>query len=323
MKIIPPAGFPYTWCSNSGEDKFGFWLEFTLKRITRRMRWIRQGHFSMGSPYDELHRHHYETRYEVTLSKGFWITDTACTQELWNSIMEKNPGTDFNQKEPVVNVSWDDCDSFLKKMNGLLENVVFSLPTEAQWEYACRAGTTDPFSFGMNISPEQVNYNGNYPYLGDTKGLNRGKTVAVKSLPANQWGLYKMHGNVWEWCKDWYGDYNTESVTDPAGPANRKYRVLRGGSAFSGAADCRSAARSRCHSDGRYKRNGFRFVWNPLPPENTEKQLEEEKAIDDDKSKEKDKGKEEYVIIPEKEELVARDITMPKDKMKKIRKGRM
>ena len=104
------------------------------------------------------------------------------------------------------------------------------LPTEAEWEYACRAGTNTPFSFGDNITPEQVNYDGNYPYADGKKGLYREKTVPVKSLPANAWGLYEMHGNVWEWCQDWYGDYPAEPVTNPEGSQAGVERVVRGGS---------------------------------------------------------------------------------------------
>jgi formylglycine-generating enzyme required for sulfatase activity len=313
MEIITPSGFPYKWCSDSGEDELGIWLEFAVKGIVQRMRWIKPGHFIMGSPFDEIHRHHSESQHEVMLKKGFWIADTTCTQELWQAVMETNPSKDQNPKKPVENISWVNCDSFLMKIKTILKDIAFSLPTEAQWEYSCRAGTTDPFSFGMNITAEQVNFNSNYPYLGEAKGLNRGRPVEVKTLPPNPWGLFEMHGNVWEWCHDWYGKYEQASVIDPIGPSEGKYRVLRGGSAFSGAADCRSAARSRCHFDGCYNRNGFRFVWNPWPPKKNEVQSEKEKNDDPNMPEDTDERKEKIAVIQKKKELVARD--------KKIRKG--
>jgi formylglycine-generating enzyme len=212
----------------------------------------------------------------VTLSIGFWIVDTACTQELWLAVMETNPSKDLSARKPVENISWIDCDSFFQKLKTIIGEIAFSFPTEAQWEYACRAGTTEPFSFGLNITPEQINYNADFPYLGDKKGENRGRTVDVKTLPQNQWGIYEMHGNIWEWCNDWYGNYERAGVIDPIGPSEGKYRVIRGGSAFSAAADCRSAARSQCHFDGCYDRNGFRFVWNPRPFGKNETQSEED-----------------------------------------------
>jgi sulfatase modifying factor 1 len=313
MKQIPPSGFPYKWCSSSGEDEFGIWLEFTVKSAVQRMRWIKPGKFSMGSPYEELHRNHYESQHEVTLRKGFWISDTACSQELWQVVMETNPSRNIGAKRPVENVSWDDCSGFLRRVNGIIRDFALSLPTEAQWEYACRAGTTTPFSFGITIDPGLVNYNGEYPYFGDKKALNRGETVDLKSLPPNLWGLYEMHGNVWEWCNDWYAEYETGSLIDPVGPANVKYRVLRGGSAYSGAADCRCAARSRCHSDGRYGRNGFRFVWNPWNPPELDEQKEQQETEDQQEKNIKEKADKEYVIMPTKEELTMRNTNPPKD----------
>jgi formylglycine-generating enzyme required for sulfatase activity len=126
-------------------------------------------------------------------------------------------------------VSWEAVQTFLDRLNALVPGLDAGLPSEAQWEYACRAGTTAPFSFGRNITPEQ-NYDGNYPYAGAEKGLYRERTVAVGSLPPNPWGLYEMHGNVWEWCADWYGPYPDGSQIDPAGPPDGSRRVLRGGS---------------------------------------------------------------------------------------------
>jgi hypothetical protein len=134
------------------------------------------------------------------------------------------------------------------------------LPSEAEWEYACRAGTETPFSFGENITPEQVNYDGGYPYAGGKKGLNRGHTVPVGSLPPNPWGLHEMHGNVWEWCEDWYEEYPRAPQVDPRGPAVGAGRVLRGGSWSLHGRYCRSAYRFRYGPALRLGSIGFRLA---------------------------------------------------------------
>jgi formylglycine-generating enzyme required for sulfatase activity len=134
------------------------------------------------------------------------------------------------------------------------------MPSESEWECACRAGTTTLFSFGDNISPEQVNYDGNHPYAGGKKGEYRGETVAVKSLPPNPWGLYEMHGNVWEWCADWYGAYPAGAATDPHGPDSGVDRVLRGGSWYNSGRVVRSAYRYWLAPDERHDLIGFRLA---------------------------------------------------------------
>ena len=133
------------------------------------------------------------------------------------------------------------------------------LPTEAEWEYACRAGTSTPFSFGRDITPEQVNYDGNYPYRG-AKGQFRKMTVSVGSLPANGWGILEMHGNVLEWCADWYGEYSAEQQTDPRGPQQGRSRVVRGGGWDDSARHGRSACRGRDSPGLRWNFQGFRLV---------------------------------------------------------------
>ncbi len=277
MKLTHPPGFPYEWCESWGEDNFGIWLEFDIKNITLRMRWIKPGTFLMGSPEEEPYRNHNENQREVTVSKGFWFADTACSQELWQIIMENNPSYCKGSRKPVENVSWNDCKEFLDKINIYLKNLALSFPSEEQWEYTCRAGTTTSFSFGINITPDLVNYNGKYPYLGNENGLNREETVEIKSLPPNQWGMYEMHGNVWEWCVDLFGKYNTDIMVEGIQTTENQYRVLRGGSAYSNATNCRSAARSKFHFSDRYNRNGFRFMWNPEESQKKNIQLAEEK----------------------------------------------
>ncbi|MDN5871058.1 MAG: formylglycine-generating enzyme family protein [Nitrococcus sp.] len=172
--------------------------------------------------------------------------------------MGQNPSRFQGADRPVENVSWDDVPEFLQRINTSVPGLNLRLPSEAQWEYACRASTTTPFSFGANINPEQVNYNGDYPYAGREKGLDRKQTVAVKRLPPNPWGLYEMHGNVWEWVQDnWHDDY-TGAPADGSSWEAGAGRVVRGGSWCHNARNCRCASRSRYEPDGRYVNLGFR-----------------------------------------------------------------
>jgi formylglycine-generating enzyme required for sulfatase activity len=241
------------------------WSEFKVGNVVQRMRWIEPGTFWMGSPDDEPERRSEETRHRVTLTRGYWIADTACTQALWQEVMGSNPSQfKDDPQNPVECVSWNDVtELFLPKLNERVPGLNLVLPTEAQWENACRAGTTTPFSFGDQITPEQVNYDGNYPYNGGKKGRYREKTVPVKALPANQWGLYQMHGNVLEWCADGYGDYPPGEAKDPVVHQDKKesrQRVLRGGSRFLNGRDCRSASRYAAVPDVRYYGIGLRLA---------------------------------------------------------------
>lgn len=249
--------------------------EINIKGIAQRFRWIGPGKFMMGSPESEPERCDDELLHEVALTKGFWLAETACTQELWEAVMGNNPSRFKGKKRPVENVSWNNCAAFLEKINSLMPVQGFRLPSETEWEYACRAGTQTPFSFGDNITTKQVNYNGNYSY--NNEGEYRGKTVDVRSLPCNEWGLYEMHGNVWEWCLDWYGkEYPSGNVVDPAGPVVDPagpadgliqiyhlpitYRVLRGGCWFFSARCVRSANRYRGVPGLQYINTGFRLA---------------------------------------------------------------
>jgi formylglycine-generating enzyme required for sulfatase activity len=159
-------------------------------------------------------------------------------------------------------VSWDDCQEFVAKLCRRAGRV-FRLPTEAQWEYACRAGTRTPFHFGETISAEQANYDGNHTYGEGHKGVSRKKTTPVDSFPANAWGLHDMHGNVWGWCQDWYGPYQNPDQTDPEGSKNGTARVLRGGSWFNDPWYCRSAYRGRNVPGYRSDRGGCRVLLCP------------------------------------------------------------
>lgn len=214
----------------------------------------------MGSPTDEPERNDDESQHQVTLTKGFWIADTAVTQALWQVIMSDNPSRFKEEENPVENVSWHDAQVFISKMNGLKAELKLCLPTEAQWEYACRAGTTTPFSWGEQIDSSLVNFDGNFPYHNGRKSEYREQIVAVKELPCNDWGLYQMHGNVWEWCQDWYGEYPSEPVTDSQGSETGDRRVLRGGSWVDDGGRCRSADRGRGDPSARGGIFGFRLA---------------------------------------------------------------
>lgn len=259
-----PDLFPAPWANEWGQDRFGLYMKFDCQGIRQRFRWILPGTFLMGSPGGEPERQPWETdetQHEVTLTKGFWLADTTVTQALWNTVMPKNPSRFHdNENNPVDAVSWNDAQEFIQRLNDNYSALNVRLPSEAEWEYACRAGTQTPFSFGNNITPEQVNYDGNYPYTGGGKGLYREKTVPVQSLPPNPWGLYEMHGNVWEWCADWYDKYPQQAVTDPHGPDNGEYRVLRGGSWDFNGWIVRSAQRFRYEPDDRDVIIGFRLA---------------------------------------------------------------
>jgi formylglycine-generating enzyme required for sulfatase activity len=160
----------------------------------------------------------------------------------------------------VEQVSGNDVQTCLDRLNNLVPGLAAGLPSEAQWENACRAGTTTPFSFGKNITPEQVNYDGNNPYADGKTGLYRRRTVPVKSLPPNPWGLYEMHGNVLEWCADWYGDYTKGPQIDPPGRPEGVERVLRGGSWSGRGKLCRAAYRDWYDQGFRDFTIGFRLA---------------------------------------------------------------
>jgi sulfatase modifying factor 1 len=221
--------------------------------------WCPPGTFLMGSPESEAERSDDETQHRVTLSKGFWLGVTPVTQAQWQAILGSNPSNFKGEDRPVEQVSWEDCQAFCTKLRERTGKT-FRLPTEAEWEYACRAGTATPFSFGATITPDQVNYDGNYPYSGAPKGVYRQQTTPVGSFPANDWGLYDMHGNVYEWCADWFGQYSSSDQKDPVSGNNGDARVLRGGSWGGYARWCRSACRRGDAPSNRYVDVGCRLV---------------------------------------------------------------
>ncbi|WP_291991578.1 formylglycine-generating enzyme family protein [Candidatus Accumulibacter sp. ACC003] len=253
--------FPVPWASEVLEDTFGHSLVLAVDKARQVFRWIPPGRFVMGSPVAELARGSAELPHEVRLSRGFWLADTACTQAFWLAVWPVNPSHFQDHPDnPVENVSWHDAQGFIAELNRRLPGLPARLPSEAEWEYACRAGTSTPFAFGEQITSEAVNYHGGYPYADGEKGRHRQRTVAAGSLPANPWGLHEMHGNVWEWCSDWYADYPTKPQLDPLGPKHGKQRVLRGGTWSDPSRYARSANRSRIEPAYRPRSTGFRIA---------------------------------------------------------------
>jgi formylglycine-generating enzyme len=261
------------------------------------------GTFTMGSPAGEVDRSSNETQHQVKVS-DFYIAEYEVTVAefrkfvnatryltdaeekgdgswIWDGTKwEKRAGVNWRhgisgtlrpqneENHPVVHVSWNDAVAYCKALSAKTGKK-YRLPTEAEWEYACRAGSRTPFNTGQNLTTGQSNYNGNGPYNNNPKGVYRQNTVAVNSFAPNRFGLYNMHGNVWEWCSDWYSEtYYDECkaqgvVTNPTGPSTRSYRVIRGGSWNNPAELCRSAYRDYYAPDDRNSIVGFRPVFVP------------------------------------------------------------
>jgi sulfatase modifying factor 1 len=234
------------WATSFAGKEAGDLRVIKIEGVPFRFRWCPPGSFMMGSPESEEDRYDNEVLHKVTLSRGFWMLEMEVTQLMWTSIMGDNPSDFKGAGLPVEDVSWNDCQEFIAKLNDLgcaPAGSRFALPTEAQWEYACRAGTTTSFSWGGALNGDRANCNGRHPYGTDVTGKYLEKTSPVCSYAANPWGLFDMHGNVCEWCEDLYGAYLSGATTDPLGPASGSYRVMRGGSWNNNAQFCRSARR--------------------------------------------------------------------------------
>jgi formylglycine-generating enzyme required for sulfatase activity len=197
----------------------------------------------------------------VHITKPFVMAATEAEQSQYKAVMGRDPSRFKGEDHPVEQISWNDVQAFCRALSQR-DGVTYRLPTEAEWEYACRAGTTTPFYTGATISTEQTNYDGNYTYGDRRKGEYRQKTTPVASFPANPWGLYDMHGNVWEWCQDWYREeyYKVSAAADPTGPASGSSGVLNGGSWADYPGYCRSADRSGARMTSSYAGGGFRVV---------------------------------------------------------------
>ena len=279
------------------EREAGTRRTFFLNRVEFAFRYCPPGTFLMGSPEDEEERQDDETQHKVTLTRGFWLLETPVTQGMYEALTHSNPSW-FSEKAlggsspgcfsnrweaPVEQVSWDDCQMFCRWLNAYASRVApegfeFRLPTEAEWEYACRAGTTGPY----NVDGASLGALGWYGE--NSAAFSIGQTHPVRRKTPNAWGLCDMHGNVREWCADWYGCYRSTPQTDPTGPekdadqggldaglrrwiygnvcnlAEDSYRVLRGGSWGDRGGRCRSAYRHIGKPTSRSYDAGFRVA---------------------------------------------------------------
>ena len=269
------------WASAMGRDTFGLWAEIDLgegldRTLIQRLRWIAPGEFQMGSPKGELERRDVEGPQDlVTLEQGYWLFDTPVTQALWQAVTGDNPSDFKSLTRPVENVSWDDCQGFIEQINRLIPELALCLPSESQWEYACRADQqaaiyTGPLDIDENdqssaldaIAWYSENSDQDFELEGENRSIGKGTHPVALKLP-NPWGLYDMLGNVWEWTADpWHDDYQEAPVDGSVwdDTVAGAFRVVRGGSWSNGARFCRSASRSRNGTDGRIGLLGFRLA---------------------------------------------------------------
>ncbi len=240
------------WADQWGRDDVGPWVEFVIGQARQRMRWIPPGEFLMGSAEKpELEGYPETPPQPVTISRGFWLFDTPCTQELWEAVMGENPSHFKGALRPVESVSWEDCQQFNKRLGERCPGLTLTLPTEAEWEYACRAGTQTATYAGDGSLDEIAWYDRN----------SGNQTHSVGELRPNGFGLHDMLGNVWEWCRDHGGrQYAQEEIKDPVHEAGKSSanRVIRGGCWDFSAQDVRAAYRDGNHPEDRGGDLGFR-----------------------------------------------------------------
>ncbi|MDR2450345.1 MAG: formylglycine-generating enzyme family protein [Candidatus Accumulibacter sp.] len=230
---------------------------------------IPAGSFLMGADKNFEETSDDETpQHQVTISKPFYLGKYEVTQAQWVAVMRINPSKFSGWSNPVEYISWNNAQIFIERLNLKERTDKYRLPTEAEWEYAARAGTTTRYSFG-----DDADNLGRHAWYDGNSGM---KTHPVGQKEANPWGFYDMHGNVWEWVQDWYDeDYYAKSpVRDPSGPSEGSFRVLRGGSWYFDAAGLRSANRFYLSPDYRVELNGFRLAFSPEPSVNSSKRAQ-------------------------------------------------
>lgn len=261
------------------------WTVYLDEEEQVELLYVEPGTFTMGSPASEVDREGDESQHTVTLTEGYWLGKYEVTQGQWAALMGSSVSEQRDKRgsqhelrgeenrHPMYYVSWEEAMEFCRRLtererdaHRLPYNMEYSLPTEAQWEYACRAGTQTTFHYGDHLDRKMANLGGNYPGGITPKEMYREVAYPVGSYQPNAWGFYDMHGNVYEWCRDWYGDYPSGAVRDPLGARTGPRRALRGGGMFGLSDSCRSANRSSYLPDGRDDDLGFRLVVRSVIP---------------------------------------------------------
>jgi uncharacterized protein (TIGR02996 family) len=236
-----------------------------INSVNMSLIWVPPGTFLMGSPEMEAGRGGDEIQHQVTLGHGFFLGMYPVTQLEWEAVMGSNPSNFMGADRPVEQVSWLDCQEFCRRLSRI-ESRLYRLPTEEEWEYACRAGTTTPFHYGPTLSTDQANFDGSHNHGLGPRGIYRRRTTTVGIFPPNAFGLYDMHGNVWEWCADWYGNYWRARRSDLEEEIDHSSRVVRGGCWSNQPRGCRAAFRGLSQPSSSHAEVGCR-VCMPLEGE--------------------------------------------------------
>lgn len=253
------GGYPPEWATEWGHDRYGYFTAFEIGGVMQRLRWIPRGVFLMGSPEDEVGRHADEGPcHEVELTRGYWLGETPVTQSLWSRVMGSNPShfqSPSTASHPVESVSWDSCHEFIQTVNERVPGLSLCLPTEAEWERACRGGTDGPTWLGTNDAAT-------LDKIAWYSANSGGRTHAVREKAANPFGLYDVLGNVLEWCDDSPRKYTAARVVDPH-VVHISSKVCRGGSWDWGARVTRAGLRVADPPSNRLNVHGFRVSGGP------------------------------------------------------------
>lgn len=242
---MPPV-LPPPWAEGWGEDRWGVYADVPISsEVALRLRWIGPGSFKMGSAEDEVDRYEDEgPLHEVRITRGYWLGEAPVTQEQWDALHSTNPSRFRNDMRPVEQVNWYDCVEFCDRLNLLQSGLETRLPTETEWEYACRGVRNASYHRERRASDIEDSVS-EIEKLGWFAGNSGGMTHDVKQRLPNGFGVYDMRGNVWEWCADWWvGRYSAQIQVDPVGPKSGSLRVVRGGSYLLSARECRCSVRA-------------------------------------------------------------------------------